>query len=470
MSGDPSGVGPRIQTVAEGQLPAAWLWMAALLIALGLVTRRAVLFVIAACLIAVVPFAWLWKWLSLKRVEYERVYDKSRAFPGETICMDVRITNRKILPLTWLDASDEVPIALPLVHGELEATHDPKVGLLRNVLALRWYERYVRRYELACTARGSYRLGPVQLRSGDIFTLFEESVKAPAGDPLIVYPRIWPLEELGIPSKEPFGERRAYLRLLEDPIRSVGVRDHHPEDNLRRVHWKATAHSGHLQVRVYEPAATPCLMVILNVATFEHHWQGVLPELFERAISVAGSIATWAIGQGYKTGLVANGCPSRSDQPIRVPPGRSTGQLASILEALATVTSFATSSVGTLLRHESPRGSWGATFVLVTAVVSQGICAELHSLHGAGRPTALVSLADSPPPHINGIAVYHLPPDAAVFGERVNGANDSAAALEAAGLSPRRTVQSGSNGPPGPRKPRVRGISLADGTGAGVKR
>jgi uncharacterized protein (DUF58 family) len=271
-----------------------------------------------------------------------------------------------------------------------------------------------------------------------LFTLFEERSKLAAGEPLIVYPRIWPIADLGIPAKEPFGESPPTIRLLDDPLRCVGVRDHYPEDSLRRVHWKATAHRGRLQVRVHEPAATPTLMIVLNVSTFEHHWQGILPDLFERTLSVAGSVATWAVGRGYKVGLAANGCVSRSDQPVRVPPGRSPGQLTAILESLAHVTSFATASMGELLRRESPRAPWGATFVAITAVVTRDLPAALYSLRRAGRPVTLISLASDAPPKLDGITTYHLAPETPAFRPGLDGASDSTAALEAAGLMGRR--------------------------------
>jgi uncharacterized protein (DUF58 family) len=180
------------------------------------------------------------------------------------------------------------------------------------------------------------------------------------------------------------------------------------------------------------------LAILLNVTTFEHHWKGVLPELFESAISVAGSIATWGTGQEYKVGLVANGSMPLSDQAVRVPPGRSPGQLAAILEALAAVTSFATISIGGLLRRESPRLPWGATMVVVTAVVTHDLLAAVLRLQTAGRPMTLVSLAEEAPPHLEGVTVYHLPPDTPAFGRSGQGAIDAAAALEAAGLAPRR--------------------------------
>jgi len=421
----------------HAQFNPAWFEMAGLLIVAGLIAKQRVLFVLAACLLTVIPIAWWWKRMSLRRVKYERRFDKRCAFPGETVEMAITITNRKLLPLSWIEVRDEIPIVMPLVQGALMPTHVPQIGTLNNVLSLRWYERVRRRYELTCTARGIHTLGPVHLKSGDLFTLFEADEVCQCRDQLVVYPRIWPLDELGLPSKEPFGERSARRQLLEDPLRTIGIRDHHPEDSLRHIHWKATAHRGELQVRVFEPAETLNLVILLNVCTFAHHWQGVIPELFERAISVGGSIATWAVGQKYKVGLVANGCVPLSDQPIRVPSGRSPGQLAAILRALAGVTTFATLSIEELLRRESPRLPWGATLVVVTAVVTEGLAAAILRLRDAGRRMALVSLAEEPPPRLDGVTTRHLPPSTSAFQHRSWGPEGAAAALRAAGLTAR---------------------------------
>jgi len=425
----------------RSQFSPVWFEMAALLIVIGLIVRQRALFALAACILTVIPVAWWWKQLSLRHIEYERRFDKRCAFPGETFEMTVRIANHKLLPLTWLEVSDEVPMVMPLVRGALIPSHIPQIGMLNSVLSLRWYERVSRRYELKCTTRGIYMLGPVHLKSGDVFTLFKTQESRKDRDRLVVYPRVWPLEELGLPSKEPFGERKAHRRLLEDPLRAAGIRDYHPEDSLRHIHWKATAHRGELQVRVFEPTTTLNLVILLNVTTFEHHWQGVIPELLERAISVAGSIATWAVGQKYKVGLVANGSMPRSDQPIRVPPGRSPGQLAAILEALAAVTSFATSSIQELLRRESPRLPWGAILVVVTAIVTDRLATTILRLRDAGRRMVLVSLADEPPPQLDGVTAYHLPSSTQAFQRFDGGPYDATAALQAAGLGPRAEVQ-----------------------------
>lgn len=399
----------------QAQIGRIWFNLAALLIAVGLITHQHAPFVMAACLVTVIPIAWLWSRAALRGLTYEREFDTEYAFPCETVRMTIRVTNRKLLPLSWLEITDRVPTPLPLVGGELRPTHLPEMMQLNIVLSLRWYERVHRQYNLMCTKRGIYWLGPVTFRSGDIFTLFETQEDRPLRNRLVVYPQVWTFEELGWPSKDPFGDRKARQRLVEDPLRTRGIRDYHPEDGWRYVHWKATARRGELQVRMLEPTASLSLVIFLNIATFRYHWQGVIPDLLERLIGVTGSIAIWALDQKYKVGLIANGSFPLSDQPIRVPAGRSPGQRAVLLEALAALGSVAMSPIHDLLQWESPGLPWGATLVVVTAIVTDPLLAVMLRLRDAGRQVVLVSLSEELPAVPKGIVVYHLPPSSPVF-------------------------------------------------------
>ncbi len=128
---------------------------------------------------------------------------------------------------------------------------------------------------------------------------------------------------------------------------------------------------------------------------------------------MAASIANYAFEQRYEVGVVANGCIPHSDQPIKVLPSRRPDQLARVMEALAAVTSFATSSIQVLLLAESPRLPWGSTLVVVTAVITDELLDALLRLHEAGRRLVLVSLEEEPltqelPPAIER-GTYHLP-------------------------------------------------------------
>ncbi len=400
-----------VDPTKETQFSEAWIVLALLLTGIGYVLAQPGLILIATFLLTVLPVAWLWNRLALWGVRYRRILGERRAFVDETIPFTVQVDNRKPLPLSWLKVTDQIPVELELLDGAVTPSHNPLYNTLPLLFSLRWFERVRKTYRLTCHRRGFYRLGPAVLQSGDLFGLFGSRWREPEGDLLIVYPRVRSLEEWGLPPKEFLGDLRTDLPIFEDPVRTVGVRDYHPHDGFRRIHWKATAHRQALQSKVYEPSTSHNILIAVNVATFPRHWHGVDEELLEEVISVAASIAHYATGQRQPVGLIANGSWPHADQPIKVLPGRSPGQLTSILEALAAVTPFATAPIEDLLAQESPRLPWSATLVVVTGIVTPELASTLVRLKESGRRVVLVSLAQDPPPEeeLLGIPWYHLP-------------------------------------------------------------
>ena len=336
--------------------------------------------------------ALLWNRWSLYRMTYTRKFDEERVFVGETVKLSLELANRKLLPLSWVRVDDRFPEQMPPKERKLLVSGLPEVGLLSNLAALSGNEKVRWHYQIACQQRGFYFFGPVFLRSGDIFGIFEREMMVEERTRLIVYPNVQPLERLGLPAKNPFGGRRTPLPVFEDPTRVIGIRGYTPNDPMRRVHWKATARTQTLQVRIWEPTQEPQLILFLNVATMEKHWLGINEALLERTISVAASICQHAFQDKQAVGLIANASVPRSDQPVKVASGRSPHQMRYILEALAAVTSYATTTLPRLLRLESPKIEWGATLVVVTAVVSDALLTHMLRLRRAGRQLALVSL------------------------------------------------------------------------------
>jgi uncharacterized protein (DUF58 family) len=401
-----------IDYTKETQFSEAWIVLAVMLTAAGFAFHQKSLMLVALLLLTIVPIAWLWNKLAFRGLDYERRFSERRAFPGETLELNLWVSNWKLLPVGWLQIEDQFPLDLPLLGEELLASPLLSFGYLATAFSLRWYQRVSRRYRLHCPRRGFYRFGPAHLKSGDLFGLFSQEGWQKEHDWLIVYPKVVPLAELGLLSKEPFGETKARQRIFEDPMRTIGVRDHQPEDSFKHIHWKATARQQRLQAKVYEPTTSFNLIICLNVASFPKHWQGTDPVLLERAISVAASIANYGAEQRYTVGVIANGSVPHWDQPIlEVLPSRDPRQLARILEALAAVSGLATSSIEDLLMKESPKLPWGATLVVVTAIVSEELVTTLLRLRDVGRRLVLVSLAKEPPPsrELEGILSYHLP-------------------------------------------------------------
>jgi uncharacterized protein (DUF58 family) len=376
---------------------------------LGIVIGNPAISFVAALAAVALTLARLWDRYCLARVEYERVLSEDHAFLGETVDLTVRVVNRKILPLPWLETVDVFPLDLPLEHVELELSPIPNTGTLRHLLSLRWYERVSWRYQLHCVQRGLYRFGPVVLRSGDIFGLRTRERRIEERQPLVVYPRVVPIANLGIPAHYPFGEGKARHSIFEDPSRTVGVRDYRPEDGLRRIHWPATARRQALQVRVYEPTTAPRLLIFLDIRTMPHSWMGQDPHKLEQVISLAASIASDALEQRFAVGLYANGVYPDADQAVRVPPGRDPAQLPVILEALAKVSSITTSSLADLLRAETSDLPWGTSLVLIAALVSDDLRGGVLRLKDAGHRLTLITLdEDAPDQVVPGVPVYKV--------------------------------------------------------------
>ena len=394
-------------------------WVVVVLLAtlLGIVTQQEALLVIAGSLLAVMGLARLMNRWALWRVRYERQFDETRLFAGETAHLTIEIANRKLLPLLWLEADDLVPDIMPPLERQLAPSTVRDTGTLSHIAALLWFQRIRWAYNIPCHQRGYYFFGPVTLRSGDFFGLFETDRTLATQQRIIVYPKVERLERLGLPAKEPFGGERVNLPVFEDPTRIVGAREYHPDDPMRRVHWKASARTQMLQVRVLEPAEEPQWLLFLNVATFPKHWQGVNRALLEQVISVVASLCWHAVEERRAVGIVANASVPQSDQPVKVAPGRTPHQMRYILEALAAVTSFATMPIETLISRQSALAPWGATLVLVTGIVTPAMVEQLIRLRRVGRKMALVSLdqrfsaADAEPLLAQGIVVHRLAHD-----------------------------------------------------------
>lgn len=412
----------------------AWVPLAVIFIIVGFFAdRNPALLALGFALLIIVWLSTAWKDLSLFGVTYNRFFDRTRVFPGEPIQMTVRVENDKLLPLTWLQIRDELPIAIESELAISQVTSEiTGKYTLQNTYSLVGRETTDRTFSLRFPKRGYYNLGPVSYQSGDIFTLFTIERQHQHIDNLVVYPQIFPLEALNLPPKEPFGDLRVHRSLFTDPIKTQGIRDYQPEDRFRDIHWKASARRGSLQTKVYDPSVGMTVAVFLNVATMEKHWMGFDVERLERAISVAGSICNFGVQQGWGVGVYANGSVPNSDQPIRVPPSRSPDQLSHVLEALAAVTEFATGSIERMMIRESPAIPWSGTIVLVTAVVTDEIMVALIRLKEAGRRVVLLSLAEEPPPKgLGSLITYHIPATVPAFQKGIKSRNATEAALNA---------------------------------------
>lgn len=385
-----------------------WLWGSGFLILLGAALAERSLALLGLLTLVTAGGAWLWARFALNHVAYTRVLDTDRIFPGEKVAMRISIVNRKLLPLAWLDIEDQIPDRLRIVEQEVIPSGIPGMETLRITTAMRWYERVSWRFHLECPVRGYFTLGPVGLRSGDLFGFFNAREDLDSFASIIVYPRVVPLDQIDIPPRHLFGDLRIRRQIITDPSRSVGVRDYRPEDSFRHVHWKATARTQQLQTKIFEPTTAVQFGVFLNLDTFEHYWEGIDYQRAENAITVAASLAIHALDSRHTVGMFANGVVGGSDQPLRVRPSRSPEQAHEILSGLAKLSPIASLNFPRLLRAETLRFPWGSTIVIVTALMTDALAAVMSELTRAGHRLVMIAIDDVETPPIRGLVTFKV--------------------------------------------------------------
>ena len=388
-----------------------WAIAAAILVAAGLLASLPLLIIVGVLVLLVWATGKYWPRFAFRRLTYSRRLERRRAFIGDVVDYHITVDNDKLLPMIWLDISDAFPLGLHTggtyrrgVGAEAELDHRITTSLLP-------YQRVTWRYRIRCRARGYHRIGPARLRSGDMFGITAAEEHVTAVDYLLVYPRIVDLRRMMNLWERPLGVSRGSRLIQDDPSRFVGLRDYQPSDPLKRIDWKATARHGKLESRIFEPAATRYMLIALNARTGDAAWQGSNRRLFERAVTVAASVAEYAQREDYTFGLVSNAVASYSSKWMSVPPGSGSLQLEATLQSLAMAGPFWVAELSAVLRAETESLASGATVALVTALLSRGVIQEAEEIRRRGHRVIVFYAGDGEPRAM----AAELPPDIPLF-------------------------------------------------------
>lgn len=387
----------------------------AVLLALGLSLKAQPLLLMAGLLAFTSAAAAFWGRHSLDRVAYRHSLDRSRCFVGESVLLTVEVINRKPLPVPALVVEELMPAELEVASRRL-AVARPGKGVMRLTLALSWYQEMIRRYTVTPVRRGWYEVGPAALWASDPFGCAHARVEVAERIHLVVYPKVLPLERFGIPTRRPFGDLRSQDRLFTDPFAVAGVREYQPGDPLNRIHWKATAVVGRLQVQKLEPSAQPGVAVLLNTWAFAHHWEGPNSEALEVGCSLAASIGAWGERQRVSVGLYANALVAGWGSNLHLPPARGSGALQRMLEGLARIQMPSRQSPCELLATAAEELSYGTSLVYITPRVDGELAGQLVKVHRSGRPVTvvLVGRLHGELPEMPGVRTYVVPGEEAL--------------------------------------------------------
>lgn len=279
-----------------------WIVGALAFLAIALVFRLSLLvysmYVLLALLVLSRFLARRW----IEGLSAERECNRSTAEIGDTVAVNITVRNRGSLPVAWVLAEDLIPKGAILQRP-------PRLAIVGKRLLLNSMRRDSTQrlnYQVRFEMRGYYQIGPLLMETGDLFGLHRRySISAPPSY-VLVYPKVMSIEGYDLASRRPIGEVRLTHRLYEDPTRIDGVRKYQPGDSFNRVHWRATARTGELHSKIYEPStvAGATLLLDFHKLAFPARDEPIRSEL---AVTTAASLAHAVYQLGQQVGLATNG-------------------------------------------------------------------------------------------------------------------------------------------------------------------
>lgn len=252
------------------------------------------------------------------------------AVEGETAQLKEIITNRKYLPLPVLHVKFQMGKYLIFTASNNFKITDQNYR--SDIFSCMPWQEIRRTLDFTCKKRGYYRIDHIDLVSYDLFFLAHFVSALPEDTFMYVYPGPADPVRLTLPLKNLMGQILARQALLRDPFETQGIRPYQSYDPYKNINWKATAHTGGLQVNVFTPASSWQVVILLDTDS-DRVWGD--DGLTEESIRLCGSIAQYMIEQGIPVAVYSNGTDCLSQRPSRIEAGAGQEHLKSIMELLA---------------------------------------------------------------------------------------------------------------------------------------
>jgi uncharacterized protein (DUF58 family) len=349
----------------------------------GLLTGRAFFFNIAYLFGSLLVIAYIWAWGSVRWLRISRKTRARRAQVGRNMDEVFTVRNIALLPKLWLE-----------VHDQSELPGHKASHVVPAIWPRGQYRWYV---QTTCTARGEYRLGPMTLKSGDPFGLYESPRKIGATSNIIVYPKIVTIPRFVLPAAVLSGGEPQRQRSHNVTTNASGVREYVPGDSYNRIHWRSTARRQMLMVKEFEldPLVDIHLFVDLSATSLHEapsvqrlrngegpiisDGRGIAASTEEYTVVIAASLAKYFVDIQRALGFSAY-TPAR----VFYEGDRGERHLTRILQTLATARSRSPYTLGQMLTLETPHFARGATVIIITSSLNTAWVTEAQIMARRG--------------------------------------------------------------------------------------
>jgi len=243
-------------------------------------------------------------------------------------------------------------------------------------------------YELPTSVRGRLTVGPLTLRRADPFGLTDNSVVTGDTATLRVHPRRLPARPRVGGHPRHHHDAATSNHTLRGSVNIQDVREYVPGDEVRHLHWKATARTGRLMVRDLTDPEQPRFTVLLD-----NRPDVLSADGFEEAVELAASLLDGTAQAGHHSRLVTS-----SGLDVPVPGGAQAARR--LLDELTDVRQGGDDRGAVPDRLRSGRSTGGALVVITSVGTAPAALAELRRrfstitlvvLTGTGAPVSMVT-------------------------------------------------------------------------------
>ncbi len=357
----------RVVVESKAKLPALWL---VLLASLAILLPDKVWNVLLIGLGGLYVIAWYWARDLGQTLQAERRLKFGWVGVGDRLVEEFVIRKSGWLPALWVELQDDSNVP----------AYNPDVvrGLDNN--SIRWTA------EAICQQRGGYRLGPWRLLCGDPFGIFQVTYHYPVSDEIVIHPPIHLNLPITLPAGQSGGQVRAQERAWQAVINAAATRPYQPQDPYRWIHWRQTAHTGHLQVRLFDQDAAGDIWLLLDLQAALQLGEG-RDSTEEHMVILAASLAAQALNENRAVGLAAYSVP-----PQVAHPSKGEGQQWRILRSLALLRANGEVNIGRSIQDVGRLAKRGSAVAVITPNGEADWHADLSGLTRQGIKASVILL------------------------------------------------------------------------------
>lgn len=329
-----------------------------------------------AVLALVVPFAVWLAWglatATAPEVELSGGLDRERAAEGDELLWESEVRCRG--GIGWLELLLELPPGIQSGAKGARFRVRPSAGRSEKVSwslrAIRW---------------GSYRIGPVTVRTQDRLGLVSYSQRLGEPARLRVYPSFERLRKLVPPARTQLFAGNRISRRHGEGLEFADIRAFTPGDRVRRVNWRVTARTGIAHVNDFHLERNADLILFVDsFADLELDQDSVL----SLAVRAASALADGYLGERDRVGVVGFGGVVRW-----LLPGLGPRHFQRVVEALLdtrVVASYAWRDIDVIPSRVLPPS---ATIIALTPLLDARSVGALADLHHRGFDVVVLAIA-----------------------------------------------------------------------------